>query len=469
MATKSARELIQERAKQRLSGNYTGRQGYLLLPEGAGRFRPEADKEYALDFCQYIVKTSNHLDRVPKGTPWLRLPFFRHDGIGSGRAQFICPRTYGGNCFLCQERQRLFDEEAEKKYTDNLRASFRELYILITEDDEFEVMEMAYNNFGKKLDRKINRLNDLRTGFFEHSASEGGHTLICDFAEERMDKDTVYPVLDSIEFEPRDDLPINPEDVPNLEDMIEVATNVQMKAAYYDLEEEEVSELEEEPQETEEDDEKEEKPRARGRGKRGKDQEEVEDDEGEQEEPVRRGRSRAKKKEEDEEEEKKPSRGRSRGRSKKKEEDEESSEQKEVKSSKFSRKGKKEEDEEEEEGEEQAELTDAAKDADSDELCNACSGKGKASNGDKCKPCRGTGVRRDQCPEGLTFGKSVEEGYEVCEDCLHWRECKEAADTAKLENEGSDTEEEEEPEEKGKSQRKKRAGESSTRRRRRRK
>jgi len=308
----TAADIIRARAKDRNEGNYrAGGSDYLELPAGVHLFKPKVEKgecvEYSLDFITYVVTSPKHPDNIPVGMPWLRLPFWLHSNIGSDGKRMVCRRTLGEHCFLCDERNKLFGEQAPKAQTDALRASFRELYIMLNKDDEFEVMEMAYKNFGKKLDGKIQRLKDKTAGFFEHKASDGGHTAIVTFIAEQYMRST-YPVLDEIDFEERDDIDIDPADVPNLEEMLVIPSDLELKAAYYDMDESDLSEINETPTKEEDDEEP-----VRRKSRRSEPEEKEEKQEGDEAETRRHRRSRQETPEDEQaDEEEKPARRSSR-------------------------------------------------------------------------------------------------------------------------------------------------------------
>lgn len=298
-------QILKKRAKERQEGLYnTSTNNHLNLPQGVTMFKPElgkkGDAEYDFDFITYIVKSGKHPDGVPPGETWFRVPFYKHSGIGGDSTSFTCPRTFKKECFLCSERNRLFSENADKTLTDNLRASYRELYIMLNLDDEYEVMEMAYKNFGKKFDRVISKANGKETGFFEHSSKDGGHTVKALFIEEKYGS-LSYPVLDEIEFEPREDIDIDPEEVPCLESMLVIPSNIDMKKAYYDMDEDEIKAFEDEGQE---DDNSDRKPVRRRRKRNDSNEEDEEKQSGDETEEKRSRRRRPSKTEEDKEEDK---------------------------------------------------------------------------------------------------------------------------------------------------------------------
>jgi len=394
----SARELILARAKDRISGNFGNSNKHVILPNTVQAFSPEVETEYEIDFVPYAVKHDSHPERIPVGMGWPRRPFWLHRNIGSEHRAFVCRKSVGKPCFLCQERNKLFQEEASKAATDALRASYREMYLIYNKkEDQFEVFEVAYSNFGEALDRKINRMNDKRCGFFE---LEGGYTAICFFIEESFGKNK-FAVLDEIDFEPRKDLDLDMEEIPCLDDMLVIAENKEMKAAYYDLELSEVEDLE--------GDEEVEKPtRSRRSAKTEETEEEVEEE--------KPSRSRRSAKVEDE----KPSRSRRSARA----EDDEAEEEEKPSRSRRREKVEEEVEERPSRSRRSAKVEDEDEDEEDDEVKFHKVAAEEAKPSRTRKPAKDSGLG-PECPHGHEYG--VDPIHEECEECTMWDKCAEVA------------------------------------------
>jgi len=230
------RELLLQRARERLEGQQEGTGNYLVLPDGCNWCRIKAE-EMAFDFVPYVNKDAQHPDRVPAGVPWPRLPFWRHSNLGAENKKALCLKSVHKPCPVCEERQRLISDGADRKLTDGLRASYRELYLLLDDRDEFQVLEMAYSNFGKTLDRKIARLNNEMAMFYD---LERGHTVIAWFVEESIGRSPFLEV-DEIEFEKRKPIKASLlEDAPDLAECLRPLTYDRLRALYLDLDPDEV-------------------------------------------------------------------------------------------------------------------------------------------------------------------------------------------------------------------------------------
>ena len=86
-------------------------------PRFSGIFAPELSlllwqckaAVHELDIIPYITSTNNPDPSIKAGSLAYTLTVWVHENIGSQNARFVCPATYGRNCPVCNERQRLQD------------------------------------------------------------------------------------------------------------------------------------------------------------------------------------------------------------------------------------------------------------------------------------------------------------------------------------------------------------------------
>lgn len=102
-----------------------------------------------LNMLSYIVKDKNHMDADPEneiatvGEYWYKKPFLVHKSVGIKNLNFICPRTFGKPCPMCEEQQRMRDDGASKEEIKTLYPQQRSLYI-VDDTSNKEMKEDAY-------------------------------------------------------------------------------------------------------------------------------------------------------------------------------------------------------------------------------------------------------------------------------------------------------------------------------------
>lgn len=111
--------------------------GYLQIPKGIDIFKEEPSSRVSLDFLPYRVTSEKHMDRddslsiaIP-GELWYKRPFLIHRNIGAGNDIVVCPASIGKKCPICEYRAKLFKDGATKEETDALKASRRNLYVVV--------------------------------------------------------------------------------------------------------------------------------------------------------------------------------------------------------------------------------------------------------------------------------------------------------------------------------------------------
>ena len=402
-AKKTAASSMREAAKKRASERQnTGGGGTKFnFPDGVKVtfFKPEKGT-MKLDILPYEVTAENH-PVVAAGDRWYQRTIFTHNGIGAEEKSYLCLKTIGKKCPICEVRAKMVKSpDGDEDIIKSLTPKEREVFNVIDLNDEkagVQLWEYSYHLFGKLLETELREGDDDLAGFAD---LVDGKTLKVRFKEKQMGKNK-FLEADRIDFLDRDDYDEDIlEDVLDLDAILNVFPYEKLDAIFTEMED---------------DEEEDEKPK-KGKASKGK-KEEPEDDEEEEEEKPKRGRASSKKsskdeEEDDEEEEEKPKRGSKASKKpvkKEEEEDEEEEDEKPTRASKGKSKAKKEEPEDDEEEEEEEKPK---------------KGKGKAKKEEPEDD-------EEECPvDDGTFGKDCDE-YEECIDCEFFEACQEKHDELK--------------------------------------
>jgi hypothetical protein len=231
---------MRERAKQAAQKAASGGASYIKLPEGikvnffSAKVTPDG-QEYELDFLPYEVTVANHPDGILPGELWFKKDIKVHYGIGADDKSYICLRTIGEACPIC-EAQKLLAKDASVSAADAkaLLAKDRTIFQLIdlkAEDKGIQLWDISYHLFTKKLLQDINKTENSQTtrrrttphaGFAELDA---GQTLFVSFQEKTMPGSKPFPDCDRIDAEDRAPYEENIlDEVLDLDSIIEVKT-----------------------------------------------------------------------------------------------------------------------------------------------------------------------------------------------------------------------------------------------------
>ena len=197
----SMRDRVRKRAEQRKSSG--GWASKYDVPEETD-FLQVKKGTAQLDILPYKVGISNHPE-VDEGELWYQRTIWTHFGIGIDELAYICPRTIGKRCPICEEHKRLAkDPDTEKEVLNGLRAKQREIFNVIDLNDEekgVQLWEYSYHLFGKHLEEDIREGEEDWAGFSE---LEDGYTLRIRFTEESLGKNT-WLEASRIDFRERDE------------------------------------------------------------------------------------------------------------------------------------------------------------------------------------------------------------------------------------------------------------------------
>ena len=333
MAKKSSkRGSMRERAKQRAEERQQSSGGGMkfIFPEGhdVKFFQPNKGTS-TLDIIPYEVTVDNHPEGLEPGDLWYRRTIWVHFGIGAEDKSYLCLKTIGKRCPICDARaQMLKDGDADEELIKSLKPKERELYNVIDLYDEkagVQLWDMSYYLFGKMLEDEIREGDEDLAGFAD---LQDGKTIKVRFGEKKIGKNAFLEAT-RIDFVDRDDYDEDIlEDVLDLDAILNILPYEKLEAVFLEVEEADTP----------------------TKGKDSKKKKSSDDEEGEEDDtpPSRKKKESGKKKKQDEEEkEEKPSR-----RSKKKpepepeEEEEEEEEEEKPKKDKDSKKKKSSDDEE---------------------------------------------------------------------------------------------------------------------------
>ena len=187
--------------------------GYLNLPSGINVWSPKpGSKKVLIDIMPYTITDNNHPDKVEgseiamKGDVWYKRPFAIHRQIGTDNETVVCLKSFGKKCPICEERDRLFKEGANKDDTDAVKSSKRNLYIVVPlNSDKHEkvphLFDMSEFLFQKYLNDELEE--DETNEIFPDL--EQGLTLNLRFSSEVIGEGKPYAECSRIDFEKREE------------------------------------------------------------------------------------------------------------------------------------------------------------------------------------------------------------------------------------------------------------------------
>lgn len=240
---------VREDAKKRKKG---ASYGYLVIPQGVDVFNPEPDSTVKMDIMPYEVTDKKHPDSpiAEVGELWYKRPFKIHRDIGVEQDKVVCPTSFGKKCPICEHRAKLVREGGNQKEIDALKTSNRNLYAVIIKgkkgDDKVHLFDFSDHNFQKVFE---DQLSDLYPDQFEvFPDHEEGYTLAVIFAEDsfmgyKFPKPTRFDFIER--KEQYDDSIL--EKIPKLDECLALLSYDELRAKFYEIEEDEDDEEEETP------------------------------------------------------------------------------------------------------------------------------------------------------------------------------------------------------------------------------
>jgi len=230
--------------QQRAATSY----GHLLLPKGASVFNAEPGSRVKLDFLPYEVTDPKHPDRDPEsdiatpGSLWYKRPYKLHRNVGSTNDSHVCLTSVGKKCPICEYRAKRIKEGADKEETDTMRASLRNLYVVVPLDDKKaeakpHIMDISQFLFQNLLNEELEENKDYEV----FPDLEEGYTLKVRFDSKTIGKGQPFAEADRIDFLERTEAYTDAilDDVPNLDTVLKVLTYEELSDKFFELEGEE--------------------------------------------------------------------------------------------------------------------------------------------------------------------------------------------------------------------------------------
>ncbi len=171
------------------------------MPEGK-KFFDTTKEIHLIDILPYTVSIDNH-KRVDKGDIWYERTYLRHTDIGVDKKRYVCPRTAGKKCPICEYQSELVKRGEKGEITEILKAKERQLYNVVDLEEEakgVQLWDIAYTWFGKILEKEIRTQGEKYMDFF---FPEGGYSLRLRLNEQVYKKKTNY-VTTAVDFSKRE-------------------------------------------------------------------------------------------------------------------------------------------------------------------------------------------------------------------------------------------------------------------------
>lgn len=221
--------------------------GYLNLPSGMNVFKEEPDTKVTLDFLPYTIIDQNHPDidqdgEFPQlGDLWYKRPFKVHRNIGAENEAVVCPTSIKKKCPICEYRAKRKKEGADQEELGAIKASNRNLYVVVPKnhkeyDEEPHIWDISKYLFQDMLNDEIDENKEY--GVFPDP--EEGLSVRIRFTENKLGRNK-FAETSRIDFEQRE----KPYDekildsVPNLDEVLNIMTYEQIEKKFFEMEAEE--------------------------------------------------------------------------------------------------------------------------------------------------------------------------------------------------------------------------------------
>jgi hypothetical protein len=217
--------------------------GYLNLPRGLQVFNPDPDGTYKLDFMPYIVTEKRHPDGIAVGEWWYKRPFKAHRQIGGDSV--VCLSSIGKKCPICEARAQMIKDGQDKKETDALKPSQRNLYIVIPVgekklEEKPYIFDISAAMFQNQLAEELESEN-IPESFPD---IEQGVTLKVRFAAKTFGTSKPFPEcsrIDAIDREAYDEDIM--EQIPDLDSILNIMTYQELEKKFLEIEDDEDEDL----------------------------------------------------------------------------------------------------------------------------------------------------------------------------------------------------------------------------------
>ena len=256
---------VRQNSKEKARGSAS--YGYLNLPQGVNVFKVEPGGRVTMDIMPYEISDPRHpdsSDQVPLevGDLWYKRPFKLHRNVGVDKESIVCPTSFGKRCPICNYRAERMRAGADKEETGPMRASDRNLYVVIPHgvkgfDKKPYIWDISAFCFQNMLSEEIEESEENA----EFANLEDGLTLKVRFSEESIGTgkgSTSFAKVSRIDFVERDEQYDEKilKDIPDLDKVLSCPDYKVLERKFLELdpdeEEEEETSAQAEPEEEEE-------------------------------------------------------------------------------------------------------------------------------------------------------------------------------------------------------------------------
>ena len=139
--------------------------GTFKLPQGCEieEFKVKGEKgkkkvKVTFDFASYQVTSKRHKE-VKEGEFWYSTGYMRHAKIGAEEKNYVCLKTVGKKCPICDYRAQLIKQNGNQDEIDDLKAKERELFLPVV-DGKVMLFDYSPYLFGQELDNAITEADE---------------------------------------------------------------------------------------------------------------------------------------------------------------------------------------------------------------------------------------------------------------------------------------------------------------------
>jgi flagellar biosynthesis GTPase FlhF len=220
--------------------------GYYKLPDGKDlKFLEIKKGTMNIDIVPFEVKQATNKE-VNVGDLWWEKTFLLHRNIGSEQKAYVCPRTIGKPCPICEERTKLLAVDFSDERAKELKPQERMLLNVINRKGTDDILLFDYSMFlfGSVLLEEVRERDEEYAAFAD---LVGGYTVEARFKEEIFSNNKYYKCtrVDFIKREDYDEEIL--EEVYDLDDLLVIYPYKKLESLF--LEVDSVDEEEEEEQE----------------------------------------------------------------------------------------------------------------------------------------------------------------------------------------------------------------------------
>jgi hypothetical protein len=271
----------EQNASKKDSGG--GFKKWFSVPDGMEMFQVQSGKKKNLiDIMPYNVTTKNNPDTV-KGDPDYLLSLWVHRAIGVKKEDMVCLKQYGKPCPICEEVERLKDDDAEKNKSliDSIKGKNRVLYNVIDLKDgnKHKLFETSFYKFERKL---LHEAEDSENGTIIFADPEEGFSIRIKGIEDSFNGNEFIDI-DSVDLVERDEQYEESiiDDMVSLDSLVSVLSYEEIEKKFFGVPDDE----------DEEDEEEKEAPKRKSK-KTKKQDEEIEEEEEEEKPKKKSGKSK---------------------------------------------------------------------------------------------------------------------------------------------------------------------------------